>query len=76
MSLVCVTKYIIQDRLDQFRKVIREFRFVLDLLRHGRAHDPQPDRIKVTRQGALALKCPACPHPGINLSPDILLSPS
>lgn len=37
------------------------------LKRGGRAHDSNPEHISATALGALALKCPACPQPGINL---------
>jgi hypothetical protein len=36
-------------------------------MRGARAHDPSSDRIEKTPAGALAVKCPACPHPGINM---------
>lgn len=45
------------------------------LKRGGRAHDPSPERIARTGLGALALKCAACPHPGINLPEDWLSKP-
>ncbi|KAJ7303441.1 hypothetical protein DFH08DRAFT_977124 [Mycena albidolilacea] len=37
------------------------------LKRAGCAHDPCEDRIAATKAGELALLCPACPQPGINL---------
>ncbi|KAG9219942.1 hypothetical protein CCMSSC00406_0006855 [Pleurotus cornucopiae] len=38
------------------------------LKRAGRAHDPSG--IQATRQGQLAIECPACPHPDRNLPLD------
>ena len=35
------------------------------LKRAGRGHDPAGTA--ATQDGQLAVKCPACPHPGINL---------
>jgi hypothetical protein len=40
------------------------------LKRGGHAHDPSPERVATTGLGMLALKCPACPHPSINLPED------
>jgi len=35
------------------------------LLRAGRGHNPEG--AAATREGELAIECPACPHPGRNL---------
>lgn len=42
------------------------------LKRAGRGH--HSDGIATTRQGELAVDCPACPHPGINI-PDMSTVP-
>jgi hypothetical protein len=65
-----------KDRLDAFRKSVREFRFLLDMLRHGRAHDPDENRMDHTGEGALAVICPACPHPGKNMPHNLVGRPS
>jgi hypothetical protein len=65
-----------KDRLDAFRKGVREFRFLLDMLRHGRAHDPDENRMENTGEGALAVTCPACPHPGKNMPHNLVGRPS
>jgi hypothetical protein len=38
------------------------------LKRGGRGHDPEG--VASTKPGALALLCPACPQPGMNLPPN------
>lgn len=49
-------------------RMLRQWRFLKLLKRGGRAHDPTG--ITGTKNGELALVCPACPHPGINLPED------
>lgn len=51
-----------QDRAREFRMAVREYQFVRDLKR-GRAQADQLGR------GSLAVSCPACPHPEINMKP-------
>ena len=57
-----------QDRYRAFLRIVREWRHVRLLKRMGRGHDP--DGIEGTREGECAVLCPACPHPGKNLSED------
>lgn len=45
--------------------MVREYRHILLLKRGGRGH--VENGIANVRQGELAVHCPACPHPGINL---------
>ncbi len=45
--------------------VVRVWRHLHLLKRAGRGHDP--GGIAATKDGELALECPACPHPGKNL---------
>ena len=47
------------------RDAVRIWRHIHALKRGGRAHDPAG--IAATPPGALAVECPACPHPGKNL---------
>ncbi|TFY80627.1 hypothetical protein EWM64_g3387 [Hericium alpestre] len=53
------------DRLPMFMLMIREWHFTKMLKRGGRGLDPTG--IAGTKQGELAVKCPACPRPGVNL---------
>lgn len=46
----------------------REFRHLKQLKRAGKAHDP--NGLESIKQGECVVKCPACPHPGINLPDD------
>ncbi|KAF9506633.1 hypothetical protein BS47DRAFT_1305009, partial [Hydnum rufescens UP504] len=46
-------------------KMSREWRHLMMLKRAGRGHDDSG--VKGTQQGTLAVLCPACLHPGINL---------
>ena len=48
--------------------MVREWRAVLMMKRGGRGHDV--GGVAQTGQGELAVLCPACPQPGINLPPD------
>jgi hypothetical protein len=45
--------------------VMRWWRHLKMLKRGGRGHDP--DGVAATKQGSLAVECPACPHDGRNL---------
>ncbi|KIO05537.1 hypothetical protein M404DRAFT_140741, partial [Pisolithus tinctorius Marx 270] len=54
---------------DRYRELMRVSRLWRDLKHRkwfGFGHDKEQD----PRQGELALFCPACPQPGINLPPD------
>ncbi|KAF7795849.1 hypothetical protein EIP86_007016 [Pleurotus ostreatoroseus] len=48
-----------------FSRSVREWKHLKMLKRAGRGHDPSG--IAGTQPGDLAVVCPACPHPGINL---------
>ncbi|KAH8115645.1 hypothetical protein DFH11DRAFT_1507356, partial [Phellopilus nigrolimitatus] len=52
-------------RYDEFLRSARCYRHLILAKRSGRAHDPSG--IEGTKDGQLALDCPACPHPGKNL---------
>jgi hypothetical protein len=52
-------------RYREFLRMVREFRHLLMLKRGGRAHDPTG--VAGTQPGELAIQCPACPRPGVNL---------
>lgn len=53
------------DRYRQFLRMTREWRHLKMLKRGGRGHDPTG--VNGTQAGDLAVRCPACPRPGINL---------
>ncbi|KAH0826244.1 hypothetical protein J3R83DRAFT_5708 [Lanmaoa asiatica] len=55
----------IQDRYEQFLRIIREWRHLKMLKRSGRGHDPAG--VQHTQEGECCVLCPACPQPGKNL---------
>jgi hypothetical protein len=55
-----------QDRYLSFIRMVREWRHLKMVIRAGRAHDLAG--IAATAEGECAVLCPACPHPGINMS--------
>lgn len=60
-----VTDSCSQDRYEALMRMMREWRHLLLLKRGGRGNEPEGP--SGTLPGELALKCPACPHPEINL---------
>ncbi|KAK7017988.1 hypothetical protein VNI00_018477, partial [Paramarasmius palmivorus] len=58
-----------KNRYDAFRRVTREWRHLKSLKRGGRGNDASRT-IEHTEPGELAVLCPACPRPGINLPDD------
>lgn len=54
-----------QDRQSAFVRMVRQFRHLTMVKRAARAFDPSG--IDATSPGELAITCPACPQPGINL---------
>lgn len=57
--------FITQHRYPEFHRAFRIWRNLMMLKRAGRGQDPAG--AKATTEGALAVECPACPHPGRNL---------
>ncbi|KAF7305724.1 CxC2 domain-containing protein [Mycena chlorophos] len=53
------------DRYKALLRILREYRHLLALKRAGRGH--AVGGVKSTSTGELAIRCPACPRPGINL---------
>lgn len=49
-------------------RMVRQFRHIKLMKQAG--HGNVMGGIYETQPGALAIKCPACPHPGINLPED------
>ncbi|KAH9848497.1 hypothetical protein C2E23DRAFT_739298 [Lenzites betulinus] len=58
----------LQDRYKAFMRVVAQWRHLKMLKRAGRGHDPTG--VDGTREGELAIRCPACPQPDINLPPN------
>ncbi|KAJ7642651.1 hypothetical protein DFH06DRAFT_999477, partial [Mycena polygramma] len=55
-------------RYREFLRMVREYRHLLMLKRGGRGH--AQSGVNGTMAGELAIRCPACPRPGINLPND------
>ncbi|KAJ6512449.1 hypothetical protein C8R45DRAFT_813144, partial [Mycena sanguinolenta] len=55
------------DRYHKWIRMCREFRHLMLLKRGGRAMAYSALGVDGTRQGELAIECPACPRPNINL---------
>ncbi|KAJ7444081.1 hypothetical protein B0H11DRAFT_1747673 [Mycena galericulata] len=53
------------NRYQVFLRMARQYRHLLMLKRAGRGHDPSG--VFGTGSGELAVECPVCPHPGVNL---------
>ncbi|KAF9489123.1 hypothetical protein BDN71DRAFT_1484915 [Pleurotus eryngii] len=58
-----------RDRYSQFLCMSREWRHLLQLKRSACGHDPVG--AEGTKPGGLAVLCPACPQPGMNLPADL-----
>ncbi|KAG1758273.1 hypothetical protein EDD22DRAFT_981491 [Suillus occidentalis] len=56
---------VLKDRYASLLRMIREWRFVMQMKRCGQGH--HPGGIQATEAGACAVLCPACPHPSRNL---------
>ncbi|KAF7301159.1 CxC2 domain-containing protein [Mycena indigotica] len=56
------------DRYQVFLRIAREYRHLLSLKRAGRGYDSRG--MLGTTPGELAVRCPACPRPGVNLPDD------
>ncbi|KAJ7840610.1 hypothetical protein B0H14DRAFT_3458005 [Mycena olivaceomarginata] len=53
------------NRYHAFLRMAREYRHLQMLKRAGRGHDPTG--VEGTKPGELAIRCPCCPRPGVNL---------
>ncbi|KAF8069134.1 hypothetical protein FPV67DRAFT_1415501 [Lyophyllum atratum] len=62
-----------RDRLDEFMRMVRQWRNLKMLKRSGIGNEP--DGINATKPGQCAVLCPACPQPGINLPPNWEMAP-
>jgi hypothetical protein len=54
-----------KDHYKAFMRMVWQWRFLKALKRAGRGHDNRG--IQGTHPGELAVICPACPQPGVNL---------
>ncbi|KAA1479149.1 hypothetical protein DENSPDRAFT_886475 [Dentipellis sp. KUC8613] len=59
---------VVPDRLPNFMLMVREWRHIKGMKRAGRGHEE--GGIAATMSGELAVKCPACPHLGVNIPAD------
>ncbi|KAJ7481074.1 hypothetical protein B0H11DRAFT_1724414, partial [Mycena galericulata] len=59
----------IKDRYKSFMRMMREWRHLKMLKRAGRGNDSKRT-VAETAPGELAVLCPACPQPGVNLPQD------
>ena len=57
-----------KDRYKAFLRSLRKWRHIRMAKRGGRSYDPTG--IKGTSAGELAVRCPACPIPSVNLPPN------
>ncbi|KAK7021990.1 hypothetical protein VNI00_017092 [Paramarasmius palmivorus] len=55
-----------KDRYEAFIRVMRQWRYLRMLQRSGIGNQPS-QRIEDIRDGELAIRCPACPRPGVNM---------
>lgn len=62
-------------RYPALKLMLSQWRHLHMLKRGGRGHDPNPRRVEDTKPAELAIKCPSCPCPGINLPHDYLDAP-
>lgn len=64
----------LQDRYEALLRMVLEWRHMRMLKRSGRGH--HPDGVNGTQEGQLAVLCPACPQPDINLPSGWELAPA
>jgi len=57
-----------QYRYHEMSRCVRQWRYLKDLKRGGASHTSKG--VDGLDEGALAIECPACPHPERNLPPD------
>ena len=60
--------YRVPARYKEFMRVATQWRHLKMLKRAGRGHDPTG--VNGTRDGELAVRCPTCPRPDVNLPND------
>ncbi|KAF8142767.1 hypothetical protein K438DRAFT_1634908, partial [Mycena galopus ATCC 62051] len=58
------------NRYQAFMQMARQYRHLLLLKRAGRGHNYSGRRVWATGAGELALRCPVCPDPKVNLPQD------
>jgi hypothetical protein len=55
------------DRNKEWIRMCRDYRHTMMLKRGARVQAYDPTGAEGTKQGELAILCPACPRPGVNL---------
>ncbi|KAK7464176.1 hypothetical protein VKT23_006342 [Stygiomarasmius scandens] len=60
-----------KSRYTPLRRMLTQWRHLKLLKRGGRTHVNHPDRVAMTGEGELAVRCPSCPYPGINTPLDL-----
>lgn len=66
--LCLLTVFALQTRYVELMRMLLQWRHLKMCKRGGRGHDPTG--AAGTRPRELAIMCPSCPHPSINLPPD------
>lgn len=61
-------------RYPALKLMVSQWRHLHMLKRGGRGHDPSPNRVAETKDGELAVRCPLCPRPGVNLDPSYIFT--
>ncbi|KAK7028198.1 hypothetical protein VNI00_014888 [Paramarasmius palmivorus] len=59
----------IESRYRPLRMILRQWKHLKLIIRSGYGHSPDPITDETLHEGCLTIKCPSCPHPGINLMP-------
>ncbi|KAK7017019.1 hypothetical protein VNI00_018746 [Paramarasmius palmivorus] len=59
----------LRSRYRPLRLMIRQWKHLKLIIRSGYAHSSDPVTDETLPEGCLTIKCPSCPHPGINLAP-------
>jgi hypothetical protein len=67
-KLTDATGYKPPNQYREFLRMARQYRHLLMMKRAGRGH--AEDGVLGTKSGELAIECPACPRPGVNLPDD------
>ncbi|THU82072.1 hypothetical protein K435DRAFT_692249, partial [Dendrothele bispora CBS 962.96] len=60
-----------KSRYAPLRRMTTQWRHLKLLKRGGRAQENDPERVLHTKDGELAVRCPSCPYPGLNIPMDL-----
>ncbi|KAK7436270.1 hypothetical protein VKT23_019234 [Stygiomarasmius scandens] len=64
-----------KSRYVALKRMTHQWKHLKLLKRGGRAHDSDLERVVKTKDGQIVIKCPSCPHPGINVPLDLSTIP-